>query len=580
MEYFGKVVDCYQTSHLRELVYGGKIEDAKKYVLSYFLKIGGSGGKSRYVLYDPIIERSDEITREAISGLIILDKSELKTSYIKPFKNGDFDIQKWFFFDIDDLFSIDIDITQPRIYKDGNKLKINFCNGFIHQTHLKYEEYDKNTKSCVELMLNHIKEVLVSNNEEQYDYYINWISKLCVGKKLQTAIYNRGEGGTGKSTLTEFLRKYVIGARVVLRSSDANHFTGRFNEIISGKLLNIIEEFPKLGSFEAKTAMSKLKTFITESTMTFEQKNEAQYQAPNMTSFIINSNENVLQEDRRIAIFDISSVHINDEKYFDAIVGRCYNMKVGEAFYAYMVERYEQIKDTFKESKLVESISKAINRNGNLHPFFQYLKEAYLVPYKDIKMTYKCLNEQFADSNFGRMMKTGELPRGKLRQLLLQIGIEINSTSHHAMMVKCTHHQLRDIYVKRRWIDELDEFVDKYDKTQLLGGGGKKIDKYDKFEEAFEKAKIEPPKRVVPHRSRVVEKEFPDDVFDDSPFDKSKTTTMDNILKCIGADKALERLDNVSKEVEARRKVTDEILHKDKMIPPQVSNGKFIFKMT
>jgi hypothetical protein len=213
-----------------------------------------------------------------------------------------------------------------------------------------------------------------------------------------------------------------------------------------------------MGSMDAERAMSTIKSNTTKPMMDFEEKNEKKYEAPNLISYIINTNVNVLADDRRIAIFDISSKYKGNHQYFNELNKKCFNRKCGEAFYAYMIEHENQ---KWYEYPVPESFSKQIMRNSNIHPVYDYLKTYYLITHKDINMTYKELNKAIEDSDIGCRLKNG-LGRGKLRQLLNQIDIEVVKGHANVMFVKCTHRKLHDIFTKRKWIDDEDEYENPY----------------------------------------------------------------------------------------------------------------------
>ena len=44
------------------------------------------------------------------------------------------------------------------------------------------------------------------------------------------------------------------------------------------------------------------------------------------------------ETDRRYAIFEMSSCHLNDHKYFKALADQCFNQDVADAFYMYLLD--------------------------------------------------------------------------------------------------------------------------------------------------------------------------------------------------------------------------------------------------
>jgi hypothetical protein len=53
-----------------------------------------------------------------------------------------------------------------------------FDDSFKHKNHKKFSEYDKQTQDDVKLFLSYIFEVLSSNVQESYDYWLKWIANV------------------------------------------------------------------------------------------------------------------------------------------------------------------------------------------------------------------------------------------------------------------------------------------------------------------------------------------------------------------------------------------------------------------
>src|SRR5690606_275958 len=137
----------------------------------------------------------------------------------------------WFFTDNDKIYSLISDVTKPKI--EGTK--INLFDGFMHKKK-DYKKYDKEIKNKVEILLSYIKEVLCSENENSFNYIIKWLSNMCKGNKNDSLLYLRGSEGIGKSTLSDFLRKYVLGDKISIKSN-SEPLRSPYNKLLCGKLL-------------------------------------------------------------------------------------------------------------------------------------------------------------------------------------------------------------------------------------------------------------------------------------------------------------------------------------------------------
>jgi hypothetical protein len=57
-------------------------------------------------------------------------------------------------------------ITKPRLFHEGNKFYINMCYGFLHKKYKSFDEYDEETKSNVNKMINFIRDVSCCGNDD------------------------------------------------------------------------------------------------------------------------------------------------------------------------------------------------------------------------------------------------------------------------------------------------------------------------------------------------------------------------------------------------------------------------------
>ena len=147
----------------------------------------------------------------------------------------------------------------------------------------QYIKYEDNKK--VNIMLNYIKEVLASGNNEVYNYILQWLSYMVKGNKNTSILYLKSIQGLGKSTLLEFLRQFVIGEDLSLETG-SRPLVSDFNSILGGKLFVYFEE---LETFSTSTAQwiaisSRLKRYATSNTITLEEMNIKSYTAPNLNN--------------------------------------------------------------------------------------------------------------------------------------------------------------------------------------------------------------------------------------------------------------------------------------------------------
>ena len=160
--------------------------EARRYIDSYFIPLT-DGDHAFYIngKYD------------------ILDDSVVKKTY---FKRMNTEINKYYYEEKTDLKTITYDINKPILYDSY----LNLCPK-IKQSYKPYTEFEEPIKDKVNLMLNHINEVLCSNNKASYEFVIKWFSNMIKGNRNNSCLYLKGLQGCGKSTPLEFIREHVIG---------------------------------------------------------------------------------------------------------------------------------------------------------------------------------------------------------------------------------------------------------------------------------------------------------------------------------------------------------------------------------
>ena len=168
--------------------------------------------------------------------------------------------------------------------------------------------------------LGHIKHILCNDNEEYYQYLINWLARTvqfpdCPG---EVAIILRGGRGTGKSFFAKEVGK--IFGRHFMQVSNSNHLVGNFNNHLRDKILLFADE-----AFWAndKKHESTLKTLVTERTLTIEAKGVDAVSAPNFVHLIMASNDQHVvpagADERRFFVLDVNPEHQQNTDYFGTI---------------------------------------------------------------------------------------------------------------------------------------------------------------------------------------------------------------------------------------------------------------------
>ena len=128
------------------------------------------------------------------------------------------------------------------------------------------------------------------------------------GFKNRAILYLRGSQGVRKSTLFEFVEKFVVGQDLALKSG-SDPIVSRFNGILAGKSFVFFEELETFNIAQWMAVSSRLKRFSTSDTIIIEDKNTKAFSTNNMNNYAVLSNNDSIKDDdgRRYFILDIAT---------------------------------------------------------------------------------------------------------------------------------------------------------------------------------------------------------------------------------------------------------------------------------
>jgi hypothetical protein len=380
---FGSTRKAFSLSKLRQLMEldasndNHNFSNTKKYFLTYFAK----SLDSIFYKYEPQENEEDGliVNMETLKG--IWDQIEDTISYKHNGASQIFNLKSWFMKSHHETFKINSDPRMKRFYqsKDTEQQYINLSKGFLHKNVKPYSSYSDKIKSNVEIILNHIKVIWNSKNEINANFCLDFLAHSLTGHKMNVALFLKSGEGTGKSVIVEFLINHVIGDALGLSTSRINQLM-KFNSQLMGKLLVCLEELPTSSKSEWFSVSDYLKDLITGSKIDIEKKFADCVQTVNMMSLIIiTNNENTIKfgkDARRYMMCDISHDMVGNTAYFNNLVNAC-NRETGEAFFMYLLERYESNKD-FNPSQVPLTEAKKEMKSRNLTPILEYVKNVFI----------------------------------------------------------------------------------------------------------------------------------------------------------------------------------------------------------
>jgi len=191
-------------------------------------------------------------------------------------------------------------------------------------------------------ILEYIKTVISNNDENVLNYIISWLRHIVVKpyKKTEVAVFlHSDDKGTGKGTLGYWLKNYVFGNHVSHVVCGLSKLTQKHNTCIQKKIFTMVEEIPATaGEFHAQ--FDSMKHLITDPEITIEPKGVDPYEIPNMTNFLMMSNNimalKIEKGDRRYACFEVSPKKKGDEEYWDYIHNEVLTEETAKHFFQYL----------------------------------------------------------------------------------------------------------------------------------------------------------------------------------------------------------------------------------------------------
>jgi len=272
----------------------------------------------------------------------MVNTKEKETYNVKPLKDVKLDFQKENF-----EFSFVDDEGKNKTIKYNplnewlewedrcEKEKINFDpnnreNPFIFNIwsgyNIKKEDCENFDEAAAQPMLDHIKRIWCKDNEENYEYVMNYLAHIIQKpyKKTGVCLALHSKQGAGKGVVLKPL-EIIIGDNHYSQNSNAERVFGKFNGLLEAKTLINLDEAFWGGD---KKLEGQIKNQITETTQTIEKKSLNSYNINDYCNYIITTNNDwfagVDEEDRRYFCLELSnefSGRDTDKKveYFNAI---------------------------------------------------------------------------------------------------------------------------------------------------------------------------------------------------------------------------------------------------------------------
>ncbi|GBC21524.2 highly derived D5-like helicase-primase [Rhizophagus irregularis DAOM 181602=DAOM 197198] len=352
------------------------------------------------------------------------------------------------------------DPQKSRIFKLGGQLYLNIFPGFLHILR-PISTFESTTHLAVKFIFFHIQDIWCSGDWNLTEYIIKWLAGVAARRKMYSILYLKSGQGWGKSIITDFIQRSVLGTQLVYKTSDLQTILGSFNGQLQGKVLLLLEEMPTEKS-QWNNLYRSLKDKVTGDIMEIHEKYKTPTHYKNFISTIVLTNENALRvenDDRRTVFLDVSPSRKGDLNYFKKLSDAMKYPGASEAFYAYLRAIADAYPD-FNGNPPPMTTSKQDHIISTLPPLFQFIKDTYLIvknhitdlPVQEFYRVYTSYCETHCISPLSKINTS--------RILSNELSINSNRTYINKKLTRVYSISREDLYKKylgKKWIHEIDE---------------------------------------------------------------------------------------------------------------------------
>lgn len=206
-------------------------------------------------------------------------------------------------------------IPYNKEFDNKNNLIYNLFNGYNEfiNTNIDNINKDKKLKPFFDLGLE-----LCNGNNEYFNFFIKFIAHMIQkpNEKMPICFILKGNQGTGKNVFLDCIGN-IINKDYYITSSNPKDFFGDYAEGFYRKLLVNMNEVEQKDTFDFE---GKIKSFITEDTITLNAKFLRQTKIRNIARVIITTNKpnpipvDIKSKDRRYVIYQTTDKYL-DKKY-------------------------------------------------------------------------------------------------------------------------------------------------------------------------------------------------------------------------------------------------------------------------
>lgn len=380
---------------------------------------------------------------------------------------------------------------EQTVFKRGFEVKYNFLNmkKDLPRDYSKPIIETEEVKRGVKMFFDHIKEIICSDDEDEYDTTIKFLASSCAGHKLKIALIWNSMEQSGKGTVLNYIKE-LQGERMFKTSSIEN--VEKYTKGFEGRTLINLDELPVSGT--SKILQDCLKALITEPEFDCRAMYNQGYIQKNTFNIIITSNNNAISltqsNNVRYFVNTISDKYSGNKNttYFKNLHSAINKECVKIAIFKEFMNIYEtQVKPTnWTGTDVKPTKNGTIKRIDALPLFIKYIKNEFLLNGKGINEEVKQLILEYQEAN----------PRDRVNNTSIglymkQLGVEckkIDTKSFKGRKYIISFENLKQAYITNNWLldtekEDLEDINndDENDDTSPLDNGIAKEPDYKKL---------------------------------------------------------------------------------------------------
>ena len=267
-----------------------------------------------------------------------------------------------------------IDFIPYDIYEAETDNNIyNLWTGFRAEKYKPINDISK-INELIEPIIHHLKEVICG---EHYIFMLKYLASIIQRPSRPTGvlILLKGLQGTGKGTIFDNFREYVLGDELSIQTEGLSPIFDRFSNVMVNKLLVQADEI-SMGEFLSNNIKEKIKNRTTIKKIQYEKKGIDPITINNYSNFILTTNNDnsivIPYDDRRFVVFQTTDKYLHNTKYFSDLHNHLKREDVSRAFYEYLKNLDISDIDNFQDIRPKTDYYNEMIRL-NLSPFHRYL---------------------------------------------------------------------------------------------------------------------------------------------------------------------------------------------------------------